>query len=420
MTGTELAAVGDLLRGVVVGMRENGSAIPEDDVLASLSATRELIRLVTQIQVEAVAQLQRRGTFAAHGHTKPESAVASMLTLERGRAREIVRGAGHVTPRVDMQGQVLEPVMPAMAAAFTSGAASLQHVDLIARLLDSPTAKRIPAYAWEGIEQQLAAVADTTTPRELAKFGAELVAAYDQDGPEPDDDDAEREPVQVNELRVTPFPGGGGKISGIFEDPVRFAMIATVIDAKATPLTADDHRSSAERAADALAEVCGYVADHGDDILPTTAGERPQAMVAMTLTDLENRARAACLHLGGTPTPSAIRTLCCDAKVIPIVLGGAGEILDVGREQRTIPRGIRRAVTFRDGGCAHPGCDRKPPWCEIHHIAEWSKGGHTRLDNLVMMCRAHHVRHEALLFPSGGERTPPAVRRSGSLKLRVA
>jgi 5-methylcytosine-specific restriction protein A len=136
--------------------------------------------------------------------------------------------------------------------------------------------------------------------------------------------------------------------------------------------------------------VCGYVADHGDDILPTTAGERPQAMVAMTLTDLENRARAACLHLGGTPTPSAIRTLCCDAKVIPIVLGGAGEILDVGREQRTIPRGIRRAVTFRDRGCAHPGCDRKPPWCEIHHIAEWSKGGHTRLDNLVMMCRTHH------------------------------
>jgi hypothetical protein len=65
MTGTELAAVGDLLREVVACVRENGSMLPDDEVLASLSVTRELMRLVTQIQVEAVAELQRRGTFTA-------------------------------------------------------------------------------------------------------------------------------------------------------------------------------------------------------------------------------------------------------------------------------------------------------------------------------------------------------------------
>ena len=41
-----------------------------------------------------------------------------------------------------------------------------------------------------------------------------------------------------------------------------FDAIATVIDAHARPLTADDDRSAGERQAEALADVCGYVLDH--------------------------------------------------------------------------------------------------------------------------------------------------------------
>ena len=50
--------------------------------------------------------------------------------------------------------------------------------------------------------------------------------------------------------------------------------------------------------------------------------------------------------------------LACDAGVVPIVMNGAGQPLDVGRIKRTIPDGLRRAVTARDRGCAHPGCNR--------------------------------------------------------------
>ena len=163
-----------------------------------------------------------------------------------------------------------------------------------------------------------------------------------------------------------------------------------MIDAKAAPLTGEDQRSAPERAADALTEVCGFVADHGDDVLPAAGGQRPHVTVTVALADLENRARAACLHTGGTPTPAGLRALCCDAAVVPMVLDGARQPLDVGREQRTIPPAIRRAVTERDGGCAFPGCDRPPAWSECHHILEWSRGGHTRLGNLVLMCRTHH------------------------------
>src|SRR5690242_17657535 len=383
MTPTTLADTADRIRAVAAALRSGGS---DQDALDALAATRELTRAVAQLQVEAVAVLQRSGAFAAAGHKKPDSAVASVLTVERGRAREIVRAADHVAPRVDLQGQALPPVLPAMAAAFSSGAASLAQVDLIAKLMTQPAARRIPPYAWAGIEEQIAAVADSSTPTELLRFGQELVNAYDHDGDEPDD----HEPVQVNELRLTRLPGGGGKISGVFTDPVRFAMIATVIDAKATPRTADDPRSGAERNADALAEVCGFVATHGDSVLPDKAGDRPRVVVTIGLADLENRARAACLDLGDTTTPAGLRALCCDSQVIPIVLGGDSQPLDVGRTQRTIPIGMRRAIIARDKGCAHPGCDRPPSWCEVHHIREWSNGGHKKINNLVMLCWVHH------------------------------
>jgi Domain of unknown function (DUF222)/HNH endonuclease len=258
---------------------------------------------------------------------------------------------------------------------------------VIARLRDFPVARQLPTATWVGIEQRLAAIADTSTPRELAKYGEELVrAAHAQDCA----DDSDREPAQVNELRLTPLPGGGGKIHGVIEDPVRFAMIATVLDAKAAPRTSEDQRSGPERAADALAEVCGFVADHGEKVMPSTGGWRPHLLLTASLADLEGRARSASLDFGGHLSPTALRMLCCDAAVTPIVMNGIGMPLDVGRTQRTIPAPIRKAITVRDGGCAHPGCDRPPSWCEIHHIQEWSRGGHTKVNNLVMLCRLHH------------------------------
>ncbi len=108
------------------------------------------------------------------------------------------------------------------------------------------------------------------------------------------------------------------------------------------------------------------------------------------LEDLEARARSAMLDFGGTPPAASLRMLACDAAVVPVVLGGTAQPLDVGRITRSIPDGLRRAVAARDHGCAHPGCDRPPSWSEIHHIREWEHGGATKIDNLVMLCRAHH------------------------------
>ncbi len=100
-----------------------------------------------------------------------------------------------------------------------------------------------------------------------------------------------------------------------------------MIDARAKPLTADDDRSAGARQAEALAEVCGYVLDHGD--VPGCGGHRPHVSVLIGLEDLENRARAACLELGGPVAPQALRMLCCDAAVVPIVMNGPGRLRSI-------------------------------------------------------------------------------------------
>jgi hypothetical protein len=52
---------------------------------------------------------------------------------------------------------------------------------------------------------------------------------------------------------------------------------------------------------------------------------------------------------------------------------------------------MQRALIIRDKGCAFPGCDRPPRYCQAHHVNEWVKHrGVTALHNLVNLCARHH------------------------------
>ena len=87
------------------------------------------------------------------------------------------------------------------------------------------------------------------------------------------------------------------------------------------------------------------------------------------------------------------RRLACDAALVEMQHGPAGEILDVGRRTRTISPALRRALAARDRQCRFPGCQNRR--CDAHHVEHWADGGATRLDNLVLLCRRHHrVVHE--------------------------
>jgi len=93
--------------------------------------------------------------------------------------------------------------------------------------------------------------------------------------------------------------------------------------------------------------------------------------------------------------PSTVRRLCCRAEIVPVVLGGAGEALDVGRARRLATRAQRRALRAMHRTCAHPDCDVDFDRCEIHHVIPWERGGSTDLDNLAPLCpQHHHLVHE--------------------------
>jgi hypothetical protein len=85
-----------------------------------------------------------------------------------------------------------------------------------------------------------------------------------------------------------------------------------------------------------------------------------------------------------------LRRACCEAELVPLVLGSNSEVLDVGRASRLVTSGIRTALVQRDGGCAFPGCDVQPGLCEAHHIEPWWTGAPTSLENLALLCHHHH------------------------------
>ncbi|MFC9692364.1 DUF222 domain-containing protein [Kribbella sp. NPDC056951] len=92
---------------------------------------------------------------------------------------------------------------------------------------------------------------------------------------------------------------------------------------------------------------------------------------------------------GSGLSASTVRLLACDAKVIPVVLGSNSEPLDVGRCERLVTKGMRRALNTRDRGCVV--CGAPPVQCDAHHLVSWIEGGVTAVHNLVLLCRIHHV-----------------------------
>ncbi|MGC3993501.1 MAG: DUF222 domain-containing protein [Propionicimonas sp.] len=155
-------------------------------------------------------------------------------------------------------------------------------------------------------------------------------------------------------------------------------------DPLAEPLTAEQRR------ADAL---IGMIQAHQvGGQAPRSGGDRPRIMVTLDYGALHDQAAGAGLIGDGEQISAGeLRRLCCDAGLLPAVLGGPSQVLDIGRETRTVPAPIRAALVLRDGGCAFPTCHTRPAACEAHHIVPWWAGGGTALSNLVLLCHHHHA-----------------------------
>ena len=68
----------------------------------------------------------------------------------------------------------------------------------------------------------------------------------------------------------------------------------------------------------------------------------------------------------------------------------SGTVVDVGRTRYRPPTGLADLVRARDRACVFPTCQTPAERCDIDHLTAWSQGGTTSLNNLVVLCQAHH------------------------------
>ena len=180
-------------------------------------------------------------------------------------------------------------------------------------------------------------------------------------------------------------------------DPQSWALVSAALEPFAKPtsavqpdgLTEQDHRTVGQRNADALVEICRRTL--AADETPTSFGFPAHIAVTIGYDQLKTAVGVGTLDTGTPIAAEDIRRYACDATVLPVLLNSTGVPLDVGRAIRVFTKELRRAVELRDLGCAFPGCDRPPSWCNVHHIIHWADGGPTSLDNGVLLCHAHHT-----------------------------
>ncbi len=102
--------------------------------------------------------------------------------------------------------------------------------------------------------------------------------------------------------------------------------------------------------------------------------------------------QAAGLDTGDVISAAEARRLSCNAGLVPAVLGGKSQLLDLGRSHRFFTEAQRTAGALTHRTCAADGCEVPYSWCEAHHQVPWRHGGRTDHRDLVPLCGFHHQR----------------------------
>lgn len=325
-------------------------------------------------------------------------ATADDVAADAG-ARNVTSWLAHTT--VDDYGSARRQVACAEALAsryrhvedaLCSGTINASAARVIARGLDD-----LPDYVTDEVREK----AELTLVDEASRFRPKdlrLLARKVLEVVAPDEYDAqEREALERQErraqerIKLNLWPTGNGltKYAGYLPDPVA-AMLKTFLEAICAPRKllpmGEDRLSYPERLGHAF---CDLLTSLPSDLLPMHGGTATNVVVTMTLQDLLGDGVAT---LGTDTRISAgeARRLACRAGIIPAVLGGKSEILDLGRTQRLFNAPQRRAMGIRDKVCRAEGCDIPAAWCEAHHLDPWSRGGRTDVADGVLLCSHHH------------------------------
>jgi 5-methylcytosine-specific restriction protein A len=337
-----------------------------DDLVAGLAV---LDRLTAKLTI-AAGQIDAAGTWAGDGDV-------SLAAFLRRRARMSNHDAWSLTRR----GRRLQ-VLPHTAGAWEAGRLSGGQVQAV---LANVTDRNVEVFAEQEAEllRSFEPLSVHHTAVAMRHWKACADAVLDRDDPEP----------PVSSVHLSPTLDGRTEVSGSFDAASSPVIHAATALAETPDVDGEPVRPAAQRRADAWVDIFRFYLDH-HDVVPSNR-HRPHVNVVIDLDDLEHRHGHASL-LDGAPLDSATtRQLLCDATIHRHVTDGPGVVLDHGRGTRTATNAQWNALIIRDRGCRFPGCDRKPAWCEAHHVVPWEDGGPTDMDNLVLACsRHHHLVHQ--------------------------
>jgi len=376
-----------------------------------------IVRLTAELVERSRPSLGRGGLASRLMDT---SAVGSLIRVGRiGRqdAARFVRVAGATAASLSITGQTIPPRYPHLGAALDDGAIGVDAAVAIVSNLDQASPRAHPddvAYA-EEVVVDFARTAPADLVRTLA---IKCRDRLDTDGIEP----RERELVRRRKVSITELANGMHRLLWDL-DPLTCASVRSFLDGYvdtvfrtgrqgqsgsdpgragaeppgslfAEPTLVEELRDSRSRAtllSDAMLALFGHVSNctHTVSPLPKTT-----LVVRLSLDDLLSGLGEA--RLDGIDQPisaGTARRMAADAGIIPIVMGGPSEILDLGREQRLFTKKQRLAIGESYSGCA--ACGRPAAWTELHHIDWFARdGGATNLENAIPLCASdHHAVH---------------------------
>ena len=339
--------------------------LSDDGLHAAIAETEAAVRALHLQRLELLSEVLRRGLDL---ETYRQTTRADPAEVRRWTVQ-----ARWFLPSLSPTGQPLPPLHEATGAVV--GDLSEGHLREIARAIR----RGLPEHA----EEILARAALSVEPRAVRHLADRIRDRITQDSvdevDEPAADPGER-------LWLRDLPGGRLEYRGALSAESG-AQLRAMLEPLSRPRP-DDTRDLARRQGEAFADIIALAM--GSDGLPSEAGERPHVSVTVDYAALRRGVGHAVLDGGRHLSAARARRIACDAKVIPVVLGGRSEVLDLGRARRTVSLAQRRALHARDRGCTFPGCPRPPKWCDAHHARSWADGGPTDLGNLLLLCRYHH------------------------------
>lgn len=394
-----LSSLEPALRGLAEADPVFLSAAEKREALVGLRRCGELVKAL-ELRVLGVAALGDDVREEGAYRTVTDLHAFSTLSDRRTVAREV------------RLAEALEQRWHQLATALRTGGCSVAQAEVIVAALER-LPEDLPAGLVEKAEAHLVEECVRLGPRELRVHGRRLLDYLAPDVADAEEarqlDAEEKRAREQLALRVRRnVHGVAGKSRVTFDGPDAVVdRLITYLDAYTSPRHQGATRDPAGEARSAPSVVAGdarpMARKRGQAFvsllesldprrLPIHGGDATSLIVTISYQDLVTDLGTAAVLGGDRVTAAEARRLACTANILPMVLGGDSEVLDLGRARRLFSRAQRKAIAVRDKTCCAEGCDQPAKWTEIHHLKPWAQGGGTDLADGIAACPWHHHR----------------------------